>query len=115
MTPTLIDIQSENIVSYKDYFDCSSSITNLDKDNNDFLSKLMFHYKENKVSCFYLMGDVGTLILTKPHQETMLTNTETIGFFNDNYEIIIRQPKFKTITRKVVIKAVSKFKPKIVL
>ncbi|MBP8993733.1 MAG: hypothetical protein KBG30_07985 [Bacteroidales bacterium] len=115
MTPTSIDIQSENRVSYKDNLDCFPSITNLDKDNNDFLSKLMFHYKENKVSCFYPMGDVGTLIFTKHHQETMLTNTETIGFFNDNYEIIIRQPKFKTITRKVVIKTVSKFKPKIAL
>lgn len=115
MTPTLIDTQSENIFSYKQNPDCLSSITNVEKGDNNFLSNLKFHYNEKKISCFYFCGDVGTIVFTKPHQETMLTNTETIGFFNDNYEIIIRQPMFKTITKKVVIKTVSKFNPKIVL
>jgi hypothetical protein len=65
------------------------------------------------------LNQVGTR-LTLQHS-FLKTSTENInillteGFYNDNYDVIATIPNRKTIVRKIKIKSISKYSPKIVL
>jgi hypothetical protein len=57
---------------------------------------------------------VGTTLILNSADMDKILNEESIGYFNDNYDIIVKIPR-TTITRKAKIKSVKVFTPKIVI
>jgi hypothetical protein len=57
---------------------------------------------------------VGTTLILNSNDMAKILNEENVGYFNDNYDIIVKIPK-TTITRKAKIRSTKVFTPKIVI
>lgn len=58
---------------------------------------------------------IGTTISFKLPDSNPSFEKDTVGFYNDNYELEIEKVKFNSVFRKVKVKSVVKFTPRIVL
>lgn len=111
MIPIFCDLQSCSQEVNKNKIEFLSSITTLEKDEN-----VLFLGNFSKCFNYYTyFNNIGTTIVSESIIETPITNIDFVGFYNDNYDIIIKLPVMKSLTKKVKIKSVTKFSPKIIL
>ncbi len=82
-------------------------------------------HKETILDLFYLIGNdqsmkkhpkyFGTTIISNIEVKTTTITDELTNFFTENYDFVVKFPVPKTLTKRVKIKSISKFTPKIVI
>jgi len=91
-----------------------SSITTLDRGTKGpFLDLSFFLLDDSKMEKYPKF--VGTTFVTTTEVKTATLNEELVGFFTESYDLVVRFPIPKTLKKRVHIKSITKFTPKIVI
>jgi hypothetical protein len=91
-----------------------TSITTLDRGNRGTLLDLSF-FLINDVKMDKFRKFVGTTLTSVSDVKTTTLNEDLVDFFTDDYDLVAKFPISKTLTKRVHIKTISKFTPKIVI
>ncbi|HEY5125635.1 MAG TPA: hypothetical protein VIK14_18055 [Ignavibacteria bacterium] len=91
-----------------------TSITTLDRGSRGTFFDLSFFLK-NDVKMDKYPKYVGTMFISAPDVKTSTLNEDLVDFFTDNYDLVVKFPKPKTLIKSVYIKSITKFTPKIVI
>ena len=114
MIPFLCDIPIiSNVELNKPKIEYVSSITTLESDNrNDILNIAKFI--GNNILGYDFSKWVGTTLISNDTMKSITLKDDLAGFFYDDYDMVVRIRR-TTISKKVKIKGITKFIPKIVL
>lgn len=114
MIPFLCDIPIiSNVELNKPKIEYVSSITTIESDNryailniDKFIGNNFLEYDFSKL--------VGTTLTSNDTMKNITLKDDLVGFFCDDYDIVVKIP-MTTISKKVKIKRITSFTPKIVL
>jgi len=115
MIPILFDLPSCNQEINKNKIEFLTSATTLVK--NEEISFLSYRFSNfnNSFNYYNYFNNIGTTIISESIIETPTTNIDFVGFYNDNYDIVIKLPVVKSLTKRVKVKSITKFSPRIIL
>ena len=115
MMPILCDIP---IISYvelnKPKIEYVSCITTLEREENNY-TLYLGNVFEKDINMYDFSKYLGTTLTSKGILKTTIMQEELIGLYSDDYDLVVKFPSKNSITRKVKIKSITKFTPKIVL
>ena len=115
MIPFLfLDIPVSTVELNKPKIECVSCITTIENIESKYLSSINRLLEKELNICDYL-SNIGTTIMSNTVNKLVIFDDVTFDFFSDNYDIIVKMPNVKTISKKVKIQTISKFKPKIII
>jgi hypothetical protein len=114
MIPFLCDIPIiSNVELNRPKIEYVSSITTLESDNrNDILN--ISKFTGNNIHDYDFAKWVGTTLTSNDTMKNIGLKDDLAGFFCDDYDIVVKIP-MTTISKKIKIKRITKFTPKIVL
>ena len=114
MIPFLCDFPIiSNVELNRPKIEYVSSITTLESNNrNDILNIAKFI--DNNILDYDFPKWVGTTLTSNDTMKNITLKDDLVGFFCDDYDIVVKIP-ITTISKKVKIKRISSFTPKIVL
>ncbi|MDI3525866.1 MAG: hypothetical protein PWR03_49 [Tenuifilum sp.] len=115
MIPILFDLPSCNQEINKNKIEFLTSVTTLVKNEDISFSSNIFINFNKSFNYYNYFNNIGTTIISESNIETPITNIDFIGFYNDNYDIVVKLPVVKSLTKKVKIKSITKFSPRIIL
>ncbi len=114
MIPILLDLPSCNQEINKNKIEFLTSVTTFVKNEDiPFSGNRFSNY--NKSFSYYNYFNIGTTIISESSIEIPTTSIDFVGLYNDNYDIVIKLPAVKSLTKKVRIKSITKFSPRIIL
>ena len=73
------------------------------------------NFIRNDIDMYDYPKHLGTTITSISTIKTPIMKEEWIGFYNDNYDLVVKLPQFTTLTKKMKIKSITKYSPKIIL
>ena len=75
------------------------------------IEKIKFNFSDNILTNYIENYSSTTVHFDYGKLNIAMTEEEDIGFFNDNYDLFIKLPKFKKIKMRAKISSVRKFRP----
>jgi len=113
--PILFDLLSYNQEINKNKIEFLTSITTFVKNEDIPFSGNRFINYNKSFSYYSYLNNIGTTIISESYIEIPTTSIDFVGYYNDNYDIVIKLPAMKSLTKKVRIKSITKFSPRIIL
>ena len=115
MIPIILDLLSYNQEINKNKIEFLTSVTKFVKNEDIPFSGVRFSNYNKSFSYYNYLNNIGTTIISESSIEIPTTSIDFVGYYNDNYDVVIKLPAVKSLTKKVRIKSITKFSPKIIL
>lgn len=114
MIPFLFFVPTSTIELCKPKIEFVSCFTTIENSENDYMTHLNRFLGEDLNICDYI-NYIGTTI-TSPHINKFIQIDESsTDFYSGDYDITVKMPKVMIMSKKIKIKSISKFKPKVIL
>ena len=94
-----------------EYVICTTALV---RDKKDYVLNIT-NIISNEIDMYDFPKYLGTTITSISTFKTAIMKEELNGFYSDNYELVVKLPMMPTVTRKMKIKTISKYSPKIIL
>ena len=94
-----------------EYVICTTALLREEKDNILNITNII----NDEIDMYVFPTYIGTTISSISTFKTSIMKEELNGFYSDNYELVVKLPMMPVITRKMKIKTISKYSPKIIL
>ena len=94
-----------------EYVICSTALVREEKSYKINITNFI----SNNIGMYDFPKHLGTTITSISTFKTPIMKEELIGFYNDNYDLVVKLPQMTTLTRKMKIKSITKYSPKIIL
>jgi len=115
MIPFLfINVPVSSMELYKPKIELVSCFTTIENTNNEFIANISRFQGEDLNVCNYL-NFIGTTIISTPKIKFVQSNELPTDFYSGDYDITVKMPKTMILSKKVKIRSVSTFKPKVIL
>ena len=115
MLPFICDIPIiSNVELNKPKTEFAACTTALVRDRKDYILNID-NFTGYDLDMYDFSKYLGTTIISNSTFKTGILKEKLIGFYSDNYDLVVKLPQMTCITRKMKIKTITKFSPKIVL
>ena len=112
MIPFLFYIPASSLELCMPKIEFVSCFTTIENSDNDYITSLNKFLGEN-LNIYNYIDYIGTTI-TMPHVNKFIQIDElSMDFYSGDYDITVKMPKIMIVSKKIKIKSITKFTPKV--
>lgn len=111
--PFLLNVPVSSLELSKPKIELVSSYTTIENNDNDYLKNLNRLLGKELNTCDYL-NYIGTTITSTRLNKFVQSEEFFVDFYTSDYDVTIKMPKVMIVSKKVKIKSISNFKPRVI-